>query len=139
MTLVFPDSLSNVYPRTAPQAPEILRSDNVSIQSIPSTGNPLYPISQDTALAFSVPDDLAAPFLAKVQELPNTPNWSSDAEHDDDLVPRRKGWVMRAATKSLLPSRSGFSTSARNAWTGFVDLLKVSRPTKSLRAYEKAK
>ena len=125
ITLVFPDSLSNTYPRTAPSAQEVFVPDNGSVQSIPSTGNPLSPISQDTALAFSVPYNEASSFLSNIRELPNAvKTLNSDvlsASPEQDF----KRWVMKAAKDNERPTRTNFGISARNAWTGFVDLIKV--------------
>ena len=125
MTLVFPDSLSKTYPRTAPLAQEVYRTDNGSAQSIPSTENPLSPISQDTALAFSVPYDEASTFLSKVQELPNAADISDPEIPDVPAGQGRRSWVMKAAKNSGRQMRPTFRASTSNAWTGFVDLLKV--------------
>lgn len=127
MTLVFPDSLSNTYPRTAPRVQEVHIPDNGSAKSIPSTGNALSPISQDTALAFSVPYSEASAFLSSIQELPNAE--SPMMPHVPNKTARQgfNGWVMKAAKNNGRPTRTSFRTSTRNAWTGFVDLLKVCR------------
>ena len=127
MTLVFPDSLSHIYPRTAPPAHNILRSDNGSVQVIPTTGNSLLPTSQDTTVAFSVPDDEASAFITQVQELPNTASWASDNIRKGSALQKPKGWVMKNANKHAATSRTTLKNSALNAWSGFLDLLKVRR------------
>ena len=99
--------------------------DSGFVQSIPSTGNPLSPISQDTALAFSVPFKEAPGFLSDVQELPNGDRPLIPNVPNNSARPAFKGWVMKAAKDNGSPTRTNFRTSARNAWTGFVDLLKV--------------
>lgn len=124
MTLVFPDSLSNIYPRTVPLAHHLFPSGNQSIQSIPSTGNTLAPLSQDTTLAFALPDDEASAFLTKVQEIPNSRPFATEEEGRENVHQKPKGWVMKAASSGG-DSRSSFGKSARNGWTAFVDLLKV--------------
>ncbi len=128
MTLVFPDSLSNTSPRTAPLPQEVLVSDNGSVQSIPSTGNALYPISKDTALAFSVPYDEASNFLATIQQLPNKQSANTDAEDETVLMPESKYWIMTAAKNNGSPGHTTLRDSAGSAWTGFVDLIKVRLP-----------
>ena len=125
MTLVFPDSLSKKYPRTAPLAHEVVISANGSVHAIPSTGNPLSPISQDTALAFSVPYDEASDFLSRIQELPNGADAGTSEVENGHLNDVSNGWVMKAAKKNGTPARTTIRDSANNAWTGFVDLIKV--------------
>lgn len=125
MTLVFPDSLSNTYPRTPPLAEEVFISDNGSIQSIPSTGNALSPISQDTSLAFSVPYDEAPIFLSKIQELPNLAHFKSSEAADKATGQGSDGWIMKTVKDGGSASHTSFGVAARNAWTGFLDLLKV--------------
>ena len=124
MTLVFPDSLPKIYPRVPPPADEICPG-NGSVQNIPSTSSPLLPISQDTTLAFALPDSEAPEFLAGIQELPNGADWAAFKDKEESPPTSRTGWVMKAAA-SKNPSRSKFRTSIGNAWTGFVDLVKVS-------------
>ena len=126
MTLVFPDSLSNTFPRNAPAAREVSIPSNSSVKSLPSTWNPLSPISQDTALAFAVPYEEAPQFLASIQELRNkAASQESGGEDTEDMPEDRRSWVMKAA-KNGHPSRSTLRHSAASAWVGFVDLIKVS-------------
>ena len=126
MTLVFPDSLSNTFPRNAPLEREISIPSNSSVKTLPTTWNPLSPISQDTALAFAVPYDEAPGFLASIQELPNIAAAQEiDATDARDSPEGSRSWVMKAA-KNGHPSRGTLRLSAANAWIGFVDLIKVS-------------
>ena len=126
MTLVFPDSLSNTFPRNAPVAQEVSIPSNSSVKTLPTTWNPLSPISQDTALAFAVPYDEAHRFLASIQELPNkAAPQESGSENAGDIPADRRSWVMKAA-KNGHPSRGTLRHSATSAWVGFVDLIKVS-------------
>ena len=125
MTLVFPDSLSNTYPRTPPSADEIYIPDNGSIQLIPSTGNALTPISQDTSLAFSVPFDEAPTFLSQVHELPNAGHPTHSEATSDSAGQGSQGWVMKAIKDNGRTSRTNLGVAARNAWVGFLDLIKV--------------
>ena len=127
MTLVFPDSLSNTFPRNAPVAREVSIPSNSSVKALPTTWNPLSPISQDTALAFAVPYDEAPRFLASIQELPNKATAQESGGEDAGGIPDdRRSWIMKAA-KNGHPSRSTLRHSAASAWVGFVDLIKVSR------------
>ncbi|KAG8533725.1 uncharacterized protein KY384_001466 [Bacidia gigantensis] len=124
MTLVFPDTRSNTYPRTAPSPQKVASAENVSVQLLPPTGNPLHPISQDTTLAFAVNRDDAAKLLNNIQELP-TQGYISN--HEDTLsetftAPVR--WIMNAANGDGT-SKASFGSTARNAWIGFVDLIKA--------------
>lgn len=125
MTLVFPDSLSNTSPRTAPLGNEVSIPKNSSIKQLPTTWNPLSPISQDTTLAFAVPCSEASDFLASIQELPNEPIHETRGGSNDAGVQEAKSWVMRAAKKGGLPTQSTMRRSAANFWTGFVDLIKA--------------
>lgn len=122
LTLVFPDSLSNKFPRNAPLANEVPMPEQTSAHPLPSTSNPLYPISQDSNLAFSVPFDEAATFLQKVQELPNEAIFPNEQGRD---VQRTKSWVMKASNPSGNPSHTTLRKWGSGAWTSFVDLLKV--------------
>ena len=123
MTFVFPDSLSNVSPRTAPLANAVPMPDNTSARLLPSTSNPFSPISQDTTLAFSVPFDEVSDLLAAVQEIPN------EAQTYKGLNPENaresKRWVMKYLKNNTNGSRSSLGSWAADAWTEFVDLLKV--------------
>lgn len=123
VTLIFPGSLSDTFPHNAPLAQDVTIPDNSSARSIPSTGNPLYPLSQDTALAFSVPYSEASNFLSSVQELPNG---AASIVNDDQYSQRPTTWVIKAAKDREHMNHSTFRNSARNAWTEFVDLIKVS-------------
>ena len=126
MTLVFPDSLSKTFPRSAPAVQEVSIPSNSSVKSLPSTWNPLSPISQDTALAFAVPYGEAPRFLASIQELPNkAAAQESRGEDTEDIPDDRRSWIMKAA-KNGHPSRGTLRHSAASAWVGFVDLIKVS-------------
>ncbi|MCJ1383453.1 3-hydroxy-3-methylglutaryl-coenzyme A (HMG-CoA) reductase isozyme [Xylographa soralifera] len=116
ITLVFPNSLSNNSPQTAPLAEAVPVSSNSSARPLPSTSNPFSPISQDTALAFSVNSDEAAAFINELQELP---------EHNElaqGLDARM--WVMNAHRSKGTGSQNALRNWASNAWTEFVDLLK---------------
>ena len=127
MTLVFPDSLSNTFPRTAPLAHEVSIPDNSSVESLPPTWNPLSPVSQDTTLAFAVPFNEASDFLASVQELPNIAiSDKTQGDRNEGVTPEPKSWVMKAAKNSGHATRRTMHRSAANFWTGFVDLIKVT-------------
>ena len=124
MTLVFPDSLSSTSLFNAPSADDVALPPNSSVEYLPSTWNPLSPISQDTTLAFAVPSNEAAEFLATIQELPNKKK-SLDEGYDDVLTLEPESWVMRGGKNSSNPSQPTMRFSARNTWIDFVDLVKV--------------
>ena len=135
MTLVFPDSLSNTFPRNAPLPNEVFANENDSVQLLPTTGNPLHPISQDTTLAFSVPRDEASVFLARIQELPVQAHSKNFGGNEADISAEPTRWIMKAANDNGHPVKSSFGVSASNAWVGFVDLVKVG-PLQGLKAVE---
>ena len=116
ITLVFPNSLSNNSPQTAPLAEAVPISKNSSARPLPSTSNPFSPISQDTALAFSVGLDEAAAFINELQELPEHNELAQDVD--------ARMWVMNANRRGT-GSQNALRNWASNAWTEFVDLLKV--------------
>jgi hydroxymethylglutaryl-CoA reductase (NADPH) len=124
LTFIFPDSLG--ASQSAPLAHTVPLPQNLSVTELPSTSNPLAAISQDTALAYSVPYDQAPEFLARAQELPNaaTPSTSDSARHGYDAGPvkEKKMWIMKAA--KVTGTRGSMRRWVANAWTEFVDLLK---------------
>ena len=119
MTLVFPKSLSNNSPQTAPLAHAVPLPNDTSVRCLPSTSNPFSPISQDTTLAFSVPFHVAAAFIDGVLEIPE--DTSSRPENREE----GRKWVIKALRNSGNGSARSLRRWAVNAWTGFVDLLKV--------------
>ena len=132
MTLVFPDSLSNSSPRTAPLADQIYIPANSSVRNLPTTWNPLSPISQDTTLAFAVPSSEASDFLASVQEISHRPDLQGEEEASDaGAVQGPNAWVVKAAKNGRHPAQATMGVSAADTWTSFVDLIKVrlSLPT----------
>lgn len=134
MTLVFPDTLSNTAPRTAPSANEVLVIRNSSVKHLPTTWNPLSPISQDTTLAFAVPADEAVEFVRSIHELPNRGSPPEDGDRLKAEAPHKtKEWVMKAARNGLNPGQPTIRLSAKNTWTGFVDLIKVQCSLLALR------
>ena len=123
-TLVFPDSLSNASPRKAPSVKEVVASANGSVKPLPSTWNPLSPISQDTTLAFAVPSAEAAGFLSSIHELPNEKVLHGRDYADESILEAEK-WIMRGARNGSDPAQPTMRFSVKNTWSGFVDLLKV--------------
>ena len=125
MTLVFPDTRSRTFPRAAPLPYQVTSNENASVQLLPTTGNPLQPISQDTALAFAVDSGVASDFLYNIQELPiQSYDHAGDAAYVDDAAVSLR-WVMNAANSGASSSKNSLATAAGSAWTGFVDLIKV--------------
>ncbi|KAI4125274.1 MAG: hypothetical protein LQ338_004365 [Usnochroma carphineum] len=117
VTLVFPNTLSNVYPRTAPVADEIPLPSNTSAQALPTTSNPLHPISQDSTLSFSVLFEDTQKLLQTVQEIPNKPLVEKSTDQP-------KAWAMEATKSNGNTSQRSLSTRISNAWTSFLDLIK---------------
>lgn len=127
LTLVFPQSLSTSLSQTAPLAHTVPQPQNLSIKALPSTSNPLAPLSQDSALAFSLPYSQAPEFLSLAQEIPKveavTEGDNVQTGQDNEHVKEQKMWIMKAA-KTNGGSGSLFRQWISNAWTEFVDLLK---------------
>jgi hydroxymethylglutaryl-CoA reductase (NADPH) len=129
LTFVFPDSLAANSPQTAPLPGAVPVPQNLSVTPLPYTLNPLSPISQDSALAYSVPYSQAPEFLAAAQELPNSSLELEDERARDGLeaepLKEQKMWLMKAAkTQNLEPSVRSWAV---NAWTEFVDLVKNAK------------
>lgn len=138
MTLVFPDSLSNASPRTAPLADQISIPANSSVRNLPPTWNPLSPISQDTTLAFAVPSNEASDFLASVQEIPQRPDLQGEEGVYDGGVEQKPGtWVVKAAKNGRRSAQATMGVSAANTWTNFVDLVKVCLVLLKVSCYTK--
>ena len=126
VTLVFPDSLSDSSPRTAPLADQIYIPANSSVINLPPTWNPLSPISQDTTLAFAVPSNEASDFLASVQEISHRQNLQGEeGAYDVVAAQRPNAWVVKAAKNGRHSAQATMGVSAANTWTSFVDLIKV--------------
>lgn len=125
MTLVFPDSLANTPPRTAPLPHEVFASENGSVRLLPTTGNPLHSISRDTALAFSVYIDDAPSFLSGIQEIPIREQSETAETVHEGTASKPVRWIMKAANTREHPAKSSFAISAGSTWIGFVDLIKV--------------
>lgn len=92
---------------------------------LPSTSNPLQPISQDRTLTLSVRFDQVSAFLHEVEELPHDAIAPDQQSRD---VQRTKPWLMKAAKSGGKTSEKSIRGWGANAWTSFVDLLKVCSP-----------
>lgn len=121
LTFVFPDSSSTSSPQTAPLPHTVPLPQNLSINTLPATSNVLGAISQDSALAYSIPYDQAPEFLALAQEIPNA--GESEKAHDGE----EKLWIMKAAKAP--GSRGSLRLWVANARSEFVDLLKNAETT----------
>lgn len=73
-------------------------------------------------MAFSVPFDEASLFLDAVQEIPDIAG--AFAGGDSDNIQKRS-WVIKTARSRGDGSQSALRSWASNAWTAFVDLIKV--------------
>ncbi|PBP20981.1 hydroxymethylglutaryl-coenzyme A reductase [Diplocarpon rosae] len=125
LTFVFPDSLATSSAQSAPLPHTVPLPQNLSVTRLPSTSNPLSAISQDTALAYSVPIYQAAEFLTRAQELPNAITLPTDESAQEGLeaepAKEQKMWIMKATKAS---GKGSLRNWASNAWTEFVDLVK---------------
>lgn len=119
LTFVFPESLSDDAPRTAPPLKTIPVPQNLSIKHLPSTSNSLTTYSQETSVALGVPFDQARDFLAAAQEIPN--EFAEEEAHETGNGEENKLWIMKAARVN---PRSSIALWASNAWLDFIDLLK---------------
>lgn len=115
-TFIFPDS-SSKSASTAPTLDDIVIPESLSVQSVPDTPNVLSPFSYDSSLAFTVPYENVVDFLKEVQEIP-------DPSADSDDGEQRK-WIMKATRGAAYGSRGAFKIWLSEAWTSFVDLIKV--------------
>lgn len=103
-TFVFPEYSTQPAPRFVPHA------SNITAVNVPSTANLFSHISQDTTLAYYVPQEELAEFLQGAKEFP--------ANSD-----KSKSWIMQAAWHSPNGS-SSYRNWLLNGWTIFIDLLK---------------
>lgn len=128
-TLVFKDSKSSFFQRSAPPANQISAGQAKSIRALSSsTGGSLSSHSQDTHYAFSVPADEVLEFLNSVQELSAAGDFSSGLSED---VQTSSSWVMKVAKNGTISQRNSLRGWALNAWSNFVDLIRVgTRPCK---------
>ena len=125
LTFVFPESLAANSPlANTPPLPQ-----NLSVTPLPATLNPLSPISQDSALAYSIPYVQAPEFLIRSQEIPNAAILPTDKStrlrYEAETVKEQKKWIMKAVKAQ--GTRSSLSGWASNVWTEFVDLLKNAK------------
>lgn len=103
-TFVFPENAGHDTPTSVPHA------SNVSAVSVPSTANLLSSISQDTTLAYYVPQSQLEDFIQSVKEIP------SQSE-------KGTAWVMQAPWNAQSGS-SSYRNWILHGWTIFIDLLK---------------
>ena len=117
LTLVFPDTLSNDSPSTAPRSHAVPIPQNLSITQLPATENQLTAYSQDSILAYSIPYADAPAFVVNAQEIPN------DGEEKTETAAgqEKKMWIMKAARVN---TKSTIVKWVKNAWAEFLDLLK---------------
>lgn len=123
ITFVFPNSVSST-PQTAPQPKSVPTPSNSTASVLPCSTNPLSQISQDSTLAYSMPYEEAPSFLYTSKEIPVSKDASQVRYMDDGTSEEEKKWIMKAA-KSSARASSGVSLWMQNAWTDFLDLLKV--------------
>jgi len=129
LTLIFPDSTSDGASVPIPQAQSIRKFDNATINLWPSSKNLLSPISQETTLALSIPFGQGPEFTTSIRELAvDRKNEKRRSKDNDEFTPHEeKRWIMGAAKGDVNGNQRTFRRRAVDAWTAFVDLLKVSR------------
>jgi len=129
LTLIFPDSTSDGASVPIPQAQSIRKFDNATINLWPSSKNLLSPISQETTLALSIPFGQGPEFTTSIRELAvDRKNEKRRSNDNDEFTPHEeKRWIMGAAKGDVNGNQRTFKRRAVDAWTAFVDLLKVSR------------
>ena len=130
MTLVFPDSSAI---NSAPSLKAVSVPGNVSAEHLPSSSSSFSTIMQDTQLAYSVPYDEAADFLMAIREMPAP----EDASQSHEGTREKKKWIMKAAKTKPVPG--GVRSWARESWSSFVDVLKVSPAPHHLPANDHVK
>lgn len=87
-------------------------------------------------MAFSVPENLSRKFVNSIRELPIS--YAQSQYTIDDMEPdpalQGKRWMMSAVKGENLMNHRSFGRRVSDAWTAFVDVLKVSalqiRPSK---------
>ena len=104
-TFVFPEYSGHAAPKYIPHA------SNVSAVNVPSTANLLSSISQDTSLAYYVPQKELGDFLQGAKEI----SIGSD---------KSRTWAMQAAWHAARGGSSSYRSWLLNGWTIFIDLLK---------------
>lgn len=103
-TFVFPENVGHATPKYVPHA------SNVSAVHVPSTANLLSSISQDTTLAYYVPQLELEDFLRGAKEIPSQSDTGTT-------------WVMQAPWNAQNGS-SSYRNWLLHGWTIFIDLLK---------------
>jgi hydroxymethylglutaryl-CoA reductase (NADPH) len=117
---VFPESSAI---NSAPSQKDV--QHNISARLLPSSSSSFSTISQDTSLAFSIPYADASDFLASIQEISPPQDVTESHGSEKEGTQEEKMWIMKAAKNGNAPG--GIRSWARESWTSFVDLLKVSR------------
>lgn len=117
MTLVFADSIST---NSLPESKTIVPS-NSSARLVPSSTNPLSPISYDRTLAFALPFFEAPSFLAASQEIPLPPKYPHARDADGSNLEEKK-WLMHAVRN---PGSQTWISWIYGLWIGVLDLIKV--------------
>lgn len=111
-----------------PHAQSIQMLDNNNtINLLPSSKNLLSPISQESTLAFSLPFEQGPEFVTAIRELSVEQKAGMMKNNDNDNAMQReeKRWIMGAAKGDANGHQRTFKRRASDAWTAFVDLLKV--------------
>lgn len=97
-----------------------------SVKHLPTQKNLLSPISQETTLAFSLPYGAVTDFLTSAQELEVTSDSIILYNDAGIAVEENKDqkWIM-SATLSDEGAQRSFKRRVVDAWTAFLDVLKV--------------
>ena len=124
MTLVFPDSTFEGVTANLPATSTIPYLNNASAIIVPSSKNILTPISQEKTIAVSMDYALAPSFVQAVRELPGTKETTAADAYGNKVDGKR--WMMSAIKGDTAGQQRSFSRRVSDAWTAFVDLLKVN-------------
>lgn len=123
LTLVFPDTTSNGLSVTPPNPSQIPLLHNSTANLLPSSKNILTPISQEKTLAISVPYTSAPQFVQAIRELPCSQLGKIKDAYGNTVDQKR--WMMSAVKGDTAGPQRSFTRRVSDAWTAFVDLLKV--------------
>lgn len=124
LTLVFPEATSSGLSTYAPVASSIPMLDNNTATLLPSSKNLLTPISQEKTLAIALPYQSASQLIQSVRELPSPQNEKVTDAYGNTVEGKR--WMMSAVRGDAAGQQRTFTKRMADAWTAFVDLLKVS-------------
>lgn len=117
ITFVFPETTSSESSTKPPKSNAVPIPANLSVNSLPATENSFTTYAHDSILAYSIPYNQAREFVGAAQEIPQVDGETIITRHGRE----QKTWIMKAAKVN---TRNSIVEWFKNAWTGFLDLLK---------------